>query len=93
MTVRALFSMGVNVLGGICIMVYTFRLFFVERFVLFQMRLQLPFHCIPICGQGFWTGRETRNSETEDLSNSCWTWPHNYIPSSRSTTLYTHAHA
>ena len=42
MTVRALFSMGVNVLGGIYIMVYTFRLFFVERFVLFQMRLQLP---------------------------------------------------
>ena len=56
MTVRALFSMGVNVLGGIYIMVYTFRLFFVERFVLFQMRLQLPLYSYLWSGILDWEG-------------------------------------
>ena len=56
MTVRALFSMGVNVLGGICIMVHTFTLFFVERFVLFQMRLQLPLYSYLWSGILDWEG-------------------------------------
>ena len=48
--------MGVNVLGGIYIMVYTFRLFFVERFVLFQMRLQLPLYSYLWSGILDWEG-------------------------------------